>query len=101
MNVILDHIVLNVGDLDESVEFYQKVLGFSIERLEDYQKGAVPFPSVRINADSLIDLFPPKMWQNQDGTGNRENLNHFCLAMNFDEWNALRERLNSREIKIS
>jgi catechol 2,3-dioxygenase-like lactoylglutathione lyase family enzyme len=54
----LDHIVLNVGDIDRSVKFYTEVLNLKPERLEEFREGKVGFPSVRINADTIIDLFP-------------------------------------------
>jgi extradiol dioxygenase family protein len=100
MNVILDHLVLNVGDVEKSVEFYRNVLRFSVERLEEFRNGEVPFPSVRVNADTLIDLFPPQMWQTAGASGTRNNLNHFCLALELDDWQALRERLNSGNVEI-
>jgi hypothetical protein len=58
----LDHIVLNVEDEEKKIAFYSKVLMFSTERLEEYHAGKFPFPSVRLNADMVIDLFPKKMW---------------------------------------
>ena len=54
----MDHIVLNVQDMPRVLDFYINVLGLQGERLEEFQQGKVPFPSVRINADTLIDLFP-------------------------------------------
>lgn len=100
MKVILDHIVLNVSDIDASIEFYRNILQFSIERLDEYTDGKVPFPSARINADTLIDLFPPRMWQSGEQGGTHNNLNHFCLALALDEWQALRERLEANNIEI-
>ena len=54
----LDHIVLNVGDIDRSLKFYTDVLGLQAERLDEFKAGKVGFPSVRINGDTIIDLFP-------------------------------------------
>ena len=94
MTVMLDHNVLNVCDVNASVEFYTKVLQFEVERLELYEAGQVPFPSVRINADTVIDLFPPKMWDNGQPSAKKfKNLNHFCIALSYTDWSALRERL--------
>src|ERR1700754_5188112 len=79
----LDHIVLNVADIDRSLKFYIDVLGLQAERLDEFKAGKVGFPSVRINGDTIIDLFPIR------GTGDTSNqtekrqgnLNHFCMAV--------------------
>ena len=44
----LDHIVLNVGDIESSLRFYTDVLGLKGERVEEFRAGKVGFPSVRI-----------------------------------------------------
>ena len=54
----MDHIVLNVRDMGRVLDFYQNVLGLPAERLAEFRRGEVPFPSVRISADTVIDLFP-------------------------------------------
>ena len=56
----MDHIVLNVEDMDTILDFYTNVLGLEPERLEEFRQGKVGFPSVRISADTVIDLFPVK-----------------------------------------
>jgi hypothetical protein len=56
----LDHIVLNVGDIDRALQFYTGVLGLAGERVEQFRAGKVGFPSVRINDATIIDLFPRK-----------------------------------------
>src|SRR5439155_12017769 len=52
----MDHIVLNVADIDRSLGFYTDVLGLKPERVEQFKKGEVGFPSVRISEGTLIDL---------------------------------------------
>ena len=82
MQCLMDHIVLNMEDDDKMIAFYSKVLMLPTERLDEYRAGKVPFPSVRLNADTIIDLFPKKMWQKSSRVGEgRENLNHFCIAL--------------------
>ena len=77
----LDHIVLNTIDAERSLAWYTEVLGLEPERMEEWRKGDAPFPSVRINADTIIDLFEVAR------TG--ENMNHLCLVMPADEWEAM------------
>lgn len=97
----MDHIVLNVEDVDRIIAFYSKVLLMPPERLEEYHAGKVPFPSVRLNADTIIDLFPKNMWQKgaRDGQG-IGNLNHFCIVLGKRPWEALLERLKSNDVSI-
>ena len=51
----LDHIVLNVQDVERSLEFYNGCLGLAAERVDGWRSGELPFPSVRINEATLID----------------------------------------------
>ncbi len=69
----LDHIVLVTPDVERSLAFYTEVLGLTGERVEDWRAGRVPFPSVRIDDSTLIDIFA--------GERTGENLLHFCLVV--------------------
>src|SRR2546426_5652520 len=42
----MDHIVLNVPDINSALSFYMDVLGLEPERLDQFLRGEVPFPSV-------------------------------------------------------
>ena len=53
MQGMMDHIVLNVEDDEKMIAFYSEVLMFEPERLAEYRAGEVPFPSVRLNADTI------------------------------------------------
>ena len=98
---LMDHIVLNVEDEERMVMFYSEVLQWAPERLEEYRTGDAPFPSVRINADTIIDLFPKKLWSaDPAGEKGRTNLNHFCVAMSKEAWEQLAERLLSHDVAI-
>ncbi len=101
MQCLVDHIVLNVEDDEKMIAFYSSVLMFPTERLGEYHAGKVPFPSVRLNADTIIDLFPKKMWQQRARHGEgRENLNHFCIALTKGTWLELWEQLQANEVPI-
>jgi extradiol dioxygenase family protein len=74
---------------------------FAPERLTEYRSGDVPFPSVRLNSDTIIDLFPKKIWQKSaQAEQGRENLNHFCIALSKVMWENLAERLQANNIDI-
>ena len=101
MHCVMDHIVLNVEDDEKMIAFYSLVLMFPTERLDEYRSGNVPFPSVRLNADTIIDLFPKRMWQGKARVGEgRDNLNHFCIALGKKAWQELLERLQAYSVAI-
>ena len=101
MKFLFDHIVLNVVDIEKMIRFYTEILQLPGERLEEFNAGQVPFPSVRLSADSIIDLFPKKMWQkNNPEEVCRPNLNHFCLATDEASSKALQQRLKAQGIVI-
>ena len=84
MKATMDHIVLNCRDIDRQLAFYCDVVGLAPERVAEYREGKVLFPSIRLNADTLIDLAPPTIWSG-DRAG-APNLNHFCLSVDAAEW---------------
>lgn len=101
MHCTMDHVVLNVEDDEKMIAFYTGALQLAPERLQEYRAGTVPFPSVRLNPDTIIDLFPKRMWQKNAPHGQgREHLNHFCMAMEKKTWDELLERLKARAIAI-
>ena len=76
----VDHIVLNVADVERSLRFYCDELGLEGVRVEEWRRQEVFFPSVRVNAATILDLLQLAR------TG--ENTDHFCLVVeptDFDE----------------
>ena len=101
MQCLMDHIVLNVEDDEKMMALYSQVLMLTPERLEEYRSGNVPFPSVRLNADTIIDLFPKKLWQQSALPGQgRENLNHLCISLSQETWEDLLERIKTNNVDI-
>jgi glyoxylase I family protein len=98
----LDHIVLNVSDIDRSVKFYTDVLGLQSERLAEFKAGKVGFPSVRINADTIIDLFPVKTQAHEQNTGGKSegNLNHFCMVVGKEDFSSIVDYLKANDVTI-
>jgi catechol 2,3-dioxygenase-like lactoylglutathione lyase family enzyme len=69
----LDHVVLDVADVERSIAFYCDELGLAPERVEEWRRGEVLFPSVRVDATTIIDLLAAPR------TG--ENADHLCLVV--------------------
>jgi catechol 2,3-dioxygenase-like lactoylglutathione lyase family enzyme len=69
----LDHVVLDVADVERSLAFYCGELGLAPERVEEWRRGEVFFPSVRVDAHTIIDLLAT------DRTGT--NVDHLCLVV--------------------
>ena len=101
MECIMDHIVLNVEDMEKMVHFYSQVLMMAPERLEEYREEKVPFPSVRLNPDTIIDLFPKRLWQKEGQKPiGHTNMNHFCFVLNKTSWEDLLKRLERNGVAI-
>ncbi|MET9410130.1 VOC family protein [Streptomyces sp. NPDC002935] len=73
-----DHLVLNVEDVERSLGFYTGLLGLAPVRLAEWRAGQVPFPSVRITAETIIDLV--------DGPRGESNVDHICLTVEPLDW---------------
>lgn len=97
----LDHIVLNVDDIERSLKFYIETLGLQGERVSEFREGKVGFPSVRINAGTIIDLFPRKEpVAIPPGEKNNGNLNHFCMVVETGDFAGALEHLKARGVTI-
>ena len=98
----MDHIVLNVADVERSVAFYRDVLGLGIERLEQWRAGSIGFPSVRLSADTLIDLVQVKGQVNDAAPreGRITNLNHFCLVVADETLEPAIEHLRGHGVEV-
>ena len=79
----LDHIVLRCADIETSLAWYCDLLGLPSERVDEWRAGEVFFPSARVDAHTIIDLFPA------DSSEHGENLDHFCLVIEPTDLHAL------------
>ncbi len=96
----MDHIVLNVENMEAVLDFYINVLGLKAERLEDFRKGKVKFPSIRISPDTLIDLFPTKEPKPIESEVHYTDLNHFCLVIEKEDFQRFTEHLKKHGVNI-
>lgn len=75
-----DHIVLVCFDVERTLAWYCDVLGLEPSRVDEWRRGEVPFPSVRVDAGTIIDLI--------GGEPIDGRLDHLCLVVDptdFDE----------------
>jgi catechol 2,3-dioxygenase-like lactoylglutathione lyase family enzyme len=69
----LDHIVLKCVDVEQTLEWYIAKLGLEPVRVEEWRQGTAPFPSVRVDEHTIIDLI--------EGDTTDGRLDHFCLVI--------------------
>lgn len=86
----MDHIVLKSPDVERSLDFYCNVLGLDGVRLDDWRKGEVRFPSVRVNDDTIIDVFGSND-PAADAVG--QQLDHYCLVIDPGGLNEFLEKV--------
>jgi catechol 2,3-dioxygenase-like lactoylglutathione lyase family enzyme len=72
----LDHVVLNVADTRRSIAWYRDELGLEVLRYDEWERGEVFFPSVRIDAGTIMDVLET------DRSG--QNVDHICLVVTDD-----------------
>jgi glyoxylase I family protein len=106
MQAKLDHVVLWVADPLRSLEFYERVVGLTPVRADEFREGKAPFPSVRVSSDSIIDLMAkvaaPLVDHMVGASGTAGNLvNHVCIAMAREDVEALRKRLADSGVSVS
>jgi catechol 2,3-dioxygenase-like lactoylglutathione lyase family enzyme len=77
----LDHIVLNCADVDRSLAWYCGTLGLEGVRVDEWRQGQAPFPSVRVDGHTIIDLVV--------GDRSGVNMDHVCLAVEPEDLTAL------------
>jgi len=83
MKVIgFDHVVLNVADVERSLRFYCEELGLEAMRVDEWRRKEVFFPSVRVDATTIIDLLSTPR--------SGENVNHICLVVEAEDFDAVR-----------
>lgn len=99
----LDHVVLWTSNPRVAMDFYARVVGLEPVRFDEFEAGDAPFPSVRVCADSIIDLLPvdnvtstESLTRVPGSAGHR--VNHVCLALSKSEYDALDRRLQAEGV---
>jgi cytochrome P450 family 142 subfamily A polypeptide 1 len=73
-----DHLVLVVSDIERSLAWYQRHLGLAPLRCDEWRRGEVPFPSLRVDEETIIDFIVGP----HDGPG---SLNHICFVLSEED----------------
>ncbi|MFE5916135.1 VOC family protein [Streptomyces sp. R11] len=102
----LDHVVLWVSDPAASAAFYEKTLGMLPVRLTDFIAGEAPFPSVRVNDETILDLMPMTMAERMkmlpDAARSAGHpVNHVCLSLPEADFHGLRSHLEEQDVPVS
>ena len=94
----MDHIVLRVKDVETSLKFYTETLGLKPERIEEWRAGKIRFPSARINADTIIDLFASDQEPiDKDGVKNQD---HYCMVIEKTDMEELKSKFEEMGVGI-
>jgi catechol 2,3-dioxygenase-like lactoylglutathione lyase family enzyme len=75
----LDHLVLRVADPGRSVAWYREHLGLSPVRLDEWERGEVLFPSVRVDEHTIIDFLAVGDAAPSAAAGH--NVDHLCFVV--------------------
>ncbi len=101
----IDHVVLWVDSPRNSLSFFVDVVGLRPVRAQDFEAGTAPFPSVRLNNLTILDLMDRSTVSLvQEFTGGGDSggrpINHICLSMNAAEYSALAARLLAQNVDL-
>jgi catechol 2,3-dioxygenase-like lactoylglutathione lyase family enzyme len=102
----IDHVVLWVDDPLRAIDFYEKVVGFTPVRCDEFRAGKVLFPSVRVSEGTILDLMgraAAPVVNAVSGVADSAGhpVNHVCFAMSLTELKALESRLQAHGVVLS
>lgn len=71
-----DHLVLRCASIETTLAWYVDVLGLQPMRVKEWRAGDISFPSVRVDAGTIIDLV-----SRRDDLSGSSTVDHFCLVV--------------------
>jgi catechol 2,3-dioxygenase-like lactoylglutathione lyase family enzyme len=74
-----DHLVLRCTDVERTLAWYLDELGLAPVRVDEWRAGEVPFPSVRVDEGTIIDLVGGG--GGVGGGAEGRNVDHLCLVV--------------------
>jgi catechol 2,3-dioxygenase-like lactoylglutathione lyase family enzyme len=72
-----DHLVLRCDDVETTLAWYVDLLGLEPVRVDEWRRGRVPFPSVRVDDSTIIDLI--------GGPTDDGRLDHICIVVELTD----------------
>ena len=98
----LDHVAINVRDIDRALDFYCNVLGLEAVRVDEFKSGKVTFPSVRISSGTVLDFMPiPDDADAQPSESTTvEAMNHLCMVTSEAGFNELTKSLEAHAVAV-
>jgi catechol 2,3-dioxygenase-like lactoylglutathione lyase family enzyme len=81
----LDHLVLVVDDVERTLDWYGRHAGLGGVRVDEWRRGEVPFPSLRVGEATIIDVVP----HGGDGGEGRGHLDHICFVVSPEDLKTL------------
>lgn len=93
----LDHIAILCKDVPTMLHFYTHTIQFAPCRVEQYMRGEAPFPSVRVNQTTIVDLFKCDNITTLTGL---KNASHVCFTIQKSHFEDLKLRLQQAGIHV-
>jgi catechol 2,3-dioxygenase-like lactoylglutathione lyase family enzyme len=81
--IALDHIVLVVSDVERTLAWYGRHAGLAGVRVDEWRRDEAPFPSLRVDASTIIDLVPG------EAGVDRGHLDHICFVVSSGDLDRL------------
>jgi catechol 2,3-dioxygenase-like lactoylglutathione lyase family enzyme len=88
----LDHLVLVVADVERTLDWYGRHAGLAAELVDEWRRGEAPFPSLRIDEQTIIDVIPGYAVDEKRG-----HLDHICFVVSPDD---LAELTTDQQLEI-
>ncbi|MFB6085228.1 MAG: VOC family protein [Halodesulfurarchaeum sp.] len=77
--IALDHLNLKIppDGRDRALEFYEDILGFEPDRLEEFSSGEISFFAIRLTGETVLHLWPDPEFERPSG----RNYDHVSIHL--------------------
>lgn len=92
----IDHVALNVRDLQRSIDWYREVLGLE-PRFEEW----APVPTMLCAGETCVALFPAEQPSDEPGSPQkRQGMRHLAFRLDRAGFQAAQQELSDRSIEF-